>query len=257
MLQTLRTTEGGVSVIAHRGGSGEWRENTLEAFAGAHSNGADGIELDVRLTKDGTLVVHHDASLERRGPAGGQGAGLAGGPAEERIESVARWELPAWVPDLSSALAVSDGMLVDVEIKLDPAEDGSRLDAGKSRAVGTALAESLGRNDGRIIVSSFWPDALIAFGEAAPAFATGLLVHPADDARRSVATASNLGCSALLPFYLAADRHLVDRCHEAGLQVGVWTVNSPDDVRSVVEAGADAVITDEVAVALGAIGRQQ
>jgi glycerophosphoryl diester phosphodiesterase len=239
MLESLRTTEGGVSVIAHRGGSGEWRENTLEAFAGARAGGADGIELDVRLARDGSLVVHHDASLD-------SGALIA---------TLSRWELPGWVPDLSAVMAASQGMIVDVEIKLDPPEPGARLDPGSSRAIGTALAESLGRNDGSILVSSFWPDALIAFCEAASGFATGLLVHPADNARTAVSTASNLGCSALLPFYLVADRQLVDLCHGTGLQVGVWTVNALDDVRSVVSAGVDAVITDQVAAALGAVGR--
>src|SRR5580693_7940579 len=98
MLQSLRTTEGGVSVIAHRGGSGEWRENTLEAFAGARAGGADGIELDVRLARDGGLVVHHDALLD----------------SGELIATLSRWELPAWVPDLSAVMAESDGMIVDV-----------------------------------------------------------------------------------------------------------------------------------------------
>ena len=241
MRRGLRTTEGGVSVIAHRGGSGEWRENTLEAFAGARSNGADGVELDARLTYDGALVVHHDATLE-------------GGAA---IETLSRWELPGWVPDLASALAECRGMLVDVEIKLDLPEHGQRPDPARIRAIATALAESLGRNDGSVVVSSFWSDALIAFSEAAADFATGLLVHPADDAQRAVTTASNLGCSALHPFYLSVDRSLVERCHEAGLQVGTWTVNGPGDIKAVVAAGADAVITDDVAVALVVVGRSQ
>ncbi|MGO9340898.1 MAG: glycerophosphodiester phosphodiesterase [Acidimicrobiales bacterium] len=237
----LRTTEGEVSVIAHRGGSGTWRENTLEAFAGARSDGADGVELDARLTRDGTLVVHHDAALETG----------------ETIEALSRRELPDWIPDLTAAVAACDGMLLDVEIKLDFPRNVGRLDAGKSRAIGTALAESLGRSDGSTIVSSFWPDALIAFSEAAAGFATGLLVHPADDAHRAVTRASNLGCSALHPFYLAVDPSLVERCHQAGLEVGTWTVNSSDDVRSMVSAGVDAVITDQVSVALGAVGRRQ
>ncbi len=241
MRQGLRTTEGGVSVIAHRGGSGEWRENTLEAFAGARSNGADGVELDIRLARDGTLVVHHDDSLETG----------------DQIAELSRRELPDWVPDLTAALAVCEGMLVDVEIKLDPPEQGERLDPGKIRAIGTALAESLGRSDGSIVVSSFFTDALIAFSEVAAGFATGLLVHPAHDAARAVSVASNLGCSALHPFHLAVNQPLVDRCHEAGLQVGTWTVSSPDDVRSVVTAGVDAVITDEVATTLGAVGRSR
>src|SRR3546814_4605051 len=50
--------------IAHRGGAGLWPENTLEAFTHAIEMGADGIELDVHLSRDGVLVVHHDESLK-------------------------------------------------------------------------------------------------------------------------------------------------------------------------------------------------
>jgi len=234
----MRTTQGDVSVMAHRGGAGTWRENTLEAFAGARSLGADGVELDARLTRDGSIVVHHDRDL----PGGG------------RIDTMTRSQLPAWLPDLASAVAACEGLLLDVEIKFDVPDHGERLDAGMCRSMVTGVAEVLARAK-KVFVSSFWPDALVAFAEADSRVPTGLLVHPADDAARSVTTASNLGCGALHPYYLAVTPALVEQCHGAGLEVGTWTVNGHDDVNSVIAAGVDAVITDQVATALSAVGR--
>jgi glycerophosphoryl diester phosphodiesterase len=239
MRRVLRTTDGGMSVIAHRGGSGGWRENTLEAFAGARAMGADGVELDARLSGDGQVVVHHDARLENG----------------ERIGELSRWQLPQWLPDLASVLSECEGMLVNVEIKLDEAEPGQRPDAARCRALATGLGELLVRRPEGVIVSSFWPDALVSFGEVAAGIATGLLVHPALSAEDAVTTASNLGCSALNPFYSAANASLVDQCHQAGLEVATWTVNHADDVRSLERSGVDAVITDEVRMALEAVGR--
>ena len=228
-----------MAVIAHRGGSGDWRENTLEAFEGARAMGADGVELDARSSSDGVLVVHHDAEL-----ATGQ-----------RIDQLSQWELPEWIPDLASVVAACAGMLLNIEIKLDGPMVGGRPDASKCRAVASALAELLGRGPGSVVVSSFWPDALVAFGEVAPHIPTGLLVYPALRADYAVSTASNLGCSALHPNHLAVSPALVDRCHAAGLEVATWTVNEPADVRSAAQAGVDAVITDDVASALDAVGR--
>jgi glycerophosphoryl diester phosphodiesterase len=201
--------------------------------------GADGVELDARLSGDGQVVVHHDARLENG----------------ERIGELSRWQLPQWLPDLASVLSECEGMLVNVEIKLDEAEPGQRPDAARCRALATGLGELLVRRPEGVIVSSFWPDALVSFGEVAAGIATGLLVHPALSAEDAVTTASNLGCSALNPFYSAANASLVDQCHQAGLEVATWTVNHADDVRSLERSGVDAVITDEVRMALEAVGR--
>jgi glycerophosphoryl diester phosphodiesterase len=238
----LRTIDGRMSVIAHRRGRGTWRENILEAVAGARSMGADGIELDARLTRDGLVVVHHDDELD----------------SGERIDHLRSDELPGRLPDLASVISACRDLLLSIEIKLDGAEPGRRPDAARCRALATGVAELLFRDPGRVIVSSFWPDALVSFGEAAAGIPTGLLVHPALNAqktREAVASASNLGCSALHPFYLAATPALVELSHDAGLEVAVWTVNPPADIRGLEASGVDAVITDDVAGTLSSLGR--
>ena len=80
-------------VFAHRGSAQLARENTVAAFRAARALGADGIELDVRLTADGALVVHHDAELPGRGP----------------IAELASSELPDWLPSLVEALDACRG----------------------------------------------------------------------------------------------------------------------------------------------------
>jgi len=239
MRNVLRPVEGSVSVVAHRGGSGSWRENTIEAFEGALASGADGVELDARLTADGEVVVHHDEEI---GPG-------------RKIEALARADLPAFIPSLPAALVACGPIMVDIEIKLE-AEPGRRPDASRCRALAVGVAESAARRQS-IVVSSFWPDALVVLGEVAPAIPTGLLVHPALDATAAVQTAQNLGCSSLLPHVSAVTRELVERCRASGLEIGTWTVNGPALVTAVVDAGVDAVITDEVGLVRSLVSREQ
>jgi glycerophosphoryl diester phosphodiesterase len=230
-------------VLAHRGGTGPWRENTVEAFRGALAAGAHGVELDVRRSADGELMVHHDAEVP--------GVGM--------IHACTAAALPAWIPTLSEALAACDGAAVNVEIKNVPTDPGY----DPEHAVSVAVARCLrGAGDGgpwpdRVVVSSFWPETLAALrggGSAVDAWATGLLVHPALDAESALEQARELGCAALHPFHRQVDAALVGRAHDAGMAVVTWTVNEPADLDVVVGAGVDAVITDVVADTLAHLG---
>ena len=136
---------------------GRHRENTVEAFAEARRLGADGVELDVRLTKDGALAVHHDAEVP--------GVGV--------IPELGVADLPADVPLLADVLAVCDGMTVNVEIKNAPADPG--WDAAELVAAVTAEAiEAAGWTE-RVIVSSFQPATLRAVQAADERLALGAL----------------------------------------------------------------------------------
>jgi glycerophosphoryl diester phosphodiesterase len=260
-----RRPGGPVTVFAHRGGSGPWHENSLEAFAGALDAGADGVELDVRRCIDGALVVHHDPEVPD--------AGL--------IHELRRRELPGWIPTLDEALAALAGAMVDVEIKNVPTDPGYDPSQKVAAGVATALAAAAGRAPPRaaevpaqVIVSSFWPDTLVAVaaavgtavgdaelandedrysGERAP---LGLLVHPAFDAGAALSAAAGLGCMAIHPHHSQVDADLVRAAHDLGLAVLTWTVNGPHDLDAVVGAGVDAVITDAVADTLAHLGRR-
>jgi glycerophosphoryl diester phosphodiesterase len=222
------------SVIAHRGCTEGCTENTLEAFAEARRRGADGVELDVRLTADAALAVHHDAEVDGLGPI-----------CDLRVA-----ELPGHIPLLADALAACDGMVVNVEIKNAPQDPG--WDESEAVAALTATTiDDAGWTD-RVIVSSFQPATLLAVQAADGRLPLGALWGWAVDPVRALAEAAESGFRAVHPFVTLVTADLVDRAHAAGLAVNVWTVNAPGDLEAMVALGVDAVITDRIGDALAA-----
>jgi len=229
-------------VLAHRGGSGPWRENSLEAFGTALRLGADGVELDVRRSADGELVVHHDAEVP--------GAGL--------IHRCRSDQLPEWVPTLEEALALCAGAVVNVEIKNIPTDPGYDPTDQVALDVAAVLARPAGHSPtttARVVVSSFWPESLAAVGRRNGEASLGLLVHPALDAFGALETATDLGCVAVHPHHTQVSTELVDRAHGLGLAVATWTVNRPEEIAAAAAAGVDVVITDSVTDTLAHLGR--
>jgi glycerophosphoryl diester phosphodiesterase len=227
-----------IAVQAHRGSPDAAtgvRENTLDAFARARSLGADGVELDVRLTADGGLAVHHDPAVEEVG----------------LIAELATSALPSYVPLLAEALEACTGMVVNIEIKNQPHEPGfDPTDRAAGEVV--ALVEAMGRT-GSVVVSSFWSGSLAAVRSAGSAVPTGLLVVSAFDPLASIAAAADLGCAAVhLPVGLV-DRATVATAHAAGLAVAAWTVADEATLAAVLGADVDTVITDDVAMARRAV----
>jgi glycerophosphoryl diester phosphodiesterase len=231
-------------VLGHRGAPQRARENTVEAFAAARAEGADGVELDVHRSADGALVVHHDAQAD--------GVGVL---AEQSLASI-RAALP-WVPTLAEVLDECAGMLVNVEIKNSPGD--ADFDAHES--VAGMVVELLRARAGRdsVLVSSFHLPTIDRVKHLDPSIRTGYLtvLEPAPIAAADVAEAQ--GHDAIHPFVgvlhdaVAAD--VVLHAHALGLEVNVWTVNPDDEVARLAAAGVDAVITDTPAAARAALGR--
>ena len=228
------------AVLAHRGRHDRWRENTLEAFADAVSCGADGVELDVRQTGDGALVVHHDALVPRLGP----------------IAELTRAELPDWLPTLGQALDTCAGYVVDVEIKHSPLEPGYDPSEAIAAAVAGVVSDAMtvARRPRAVLVTSFFPATLRAVTTACPSLPTGLLVLPALDAVAALDEAARAGCRALLPFRSQVTPELVAAAHDRAMAVVAWTVDEDDDLRSAAAAGCDAVVTDRVERACAVLG---
>ena len=222
-----------MAVLAHRGGNGPWRENTLAAFAGALAAGADGVELDVRCSADGIAVVHHDAGAEGVGP----------------IAGVVARALPGWLPTLAGALETCAGALVNVELKSERSVHEDRTAA--TRALAEAVVSVLVDVPG-VVVSSFWPEALEAVADLDAGIATGLLVHPAFDAFEGLVRAGELGCAAVHPHVSHLSAEFVGRAHDLGLGVTTWTANVPFDIDRALAAVVDGLITDDVAAAVAA-----
>ncbi|HSL73632.1 MAG TPA: glycerophosphodiester phosphodiesterase [Ilumatobacteraceae bacterium] len=219
-------------VLGHRGASVAAPENSVAAFRLADEMGADGVELDVRRTADGRLLVAHDVL-----PA-------------DRTE-IDRMGLAT----LDEALdACGERMLVNVEIKNWPADS----DFDPTMSIVTPVVEALRRRGpaarDRWLVSSFSWDTLEACRAQAPEIATAWLVSAVSVER--LATVAAAGHAALHPHEPRVTEEFVERCHAVGLAVNTWTCNDPDRLVALAEMGVDGVCTDVPDVALAALGRQ-
>ncbi|GGK20743.1 glycerophosphoryl diester phosphodiesterase [Streptomyces camponoticapitis] len=199
-------------------------ENTLRSFLHAERAGMDAIELDLHLSKDGALVVMHDAELDRTTDGTG--------PIADRTLAELR-ELDA-----------GRGERVPVfEEVLDAV--GSPLQAEiKDVAAARALAEVMRRRQlvGRVEVSSFHDEAVAEISALVPGVRTVLIASRwgADVVDRAVA----VGADSLALNIRRLTLEVVERAHEAGLGVIGWVVNTPDQLRLVRALGLDGATTD-------------
>jgi glycerophosphoryl diester phosphodiesterase len=241
--------------IAHRGGAALMPENTLAAFVDAKARGCDGVELDVQLSADGVVVVHHDFRL-MAGVARKDGAWLAApGP---RIKDLTATELrrydighpqqgsayalkhplvrsvDAGMPTLAEVVAlVSPSFRLMVELKCDASDD-----SGDPLALAEA-AYAVAGND-VIYVGFDWRalTPLVARG-AACWFTTDKLQ---DDARRVIDAIADTGGQGWFPNFPDATPGNVAYARARGLKVGAWTVNDPADMARL--RNLDALCTD-------------
>jgi len=219
---------GSVAVIAHRGASAAAPENTLAAFDLARRMGADAVELDVRRTRDGVLVVHHNP-------------GLADG---RLIRDTDAADLPATVPDLGAALDACAGMWVNVEIKNDPREP----DFDPTDAIAEQTAALLVTRDEhhRWLVSAFRLETVdrcrAAAADAGAAIRTAWLTAVVPDDVVDVLVSR--GHVALHPWVQLLGRDTVDACREAGLDVNVWTCDDPGRMAELIEWGVSGLCTN-------------
>jgi glycerophosphoryl diester phosphodiesterase len=233
-------------IIGHRGASAHAPENSLEAFARAAADGADGVELDVLRCGSGEVVVFHDDDLAR----------LGGRP--ERIARLSLTQLRALrlssgatIPTLAEVLeACGPTLLVNVELKAS-AVPWSEL---RSLVVAVAALTDVAGLRERILISSFHPYAVWAWQRRVSGIPAGLLFEA--EAPVHLRRAWALPC--LRPFSAHPQDRLCDaaslrRWHARGYRVAVWTVDAPSELRRLAAAGADALITNDPAAARAAL----
>ncbi|MGH2724518.1 MAG: glycerophosphodiester phosphodiesterase [Actinomycetota bacterium] len=239
--------------MAHRGASAEEPENTLAAFDAAAREGADAVELDVRLTADGVPVVLHDADV--RGTTDGQGLVHTLTVAEvKRLDASGgrgpRLEIPTLAESLD-AIGRYDGVGADLEIKNlpgEPAYDSPR------EAVLEATLEVLGSSGfgGPVLVSSFNWITIERSKEVAPDISTGFLTMAPIDPHAALVYARQAGHDFVLPqspALLAAGEAFVEQARAEGVRVGTWTVDEESDLETLFGWRVDAVASNVPALA--------
>ena len=223
------------TVIAHRGGDEGYPENTLGAFHRALELGADIVELDCKLTRDGVVVVLHDHNLKRIW-------GIPRGVGELDWEDLATLSKDGHhVPRLAEVLAaVSLPLMVDVPGPAVAA--ASAAEAHRSRAMGRCIFA--GHTSGLLHVRGQFPQARLA-----------LSWERTDPPPAELLSA--LAPEYFNPHWRLARPDVVTRMHEAGREVSVWTVNQRWLMKRVLAAGVDAVITDKVSRLKAHLARAQ
>ena len=227
-----------INVIAHRGANRRARENTLDAFRIAVALGADGIELDVRLTADGALVIHHDAHL----------------PDGRVIGELRRDELPDWLPELHSALDACAPAMVNIEIKNSEGEPDFDADRSIADHVVEALRERPEPVE-RWLISSFDGSTVDRVRELSGPRTALLTEAPAASALDRLLDAGTPKHPVWHPWHGDLDAATVARAHEAGVEVNVWTVDGEEAIRRAIAIGVDGICTDEPDLALSLLGR--
>ena len=244
-------------IYAHRGGAALRPENTIAAFDHGLACGAEGLEFDVHLSRDGIVVIHHDDTLERttngRGPLAALTASeLAALDAGYHFEDEDDTGFPfrgqgIGVPTLREVLGRYPRAQVIIEMKVG-GEQLARRVVDEVRAAGAV---------DRVAIGSFYPDAIEAVRRCEPAIATGAAKEETRWALYRSWIGLGIGATPYREFQVPewagytpiVTRRFVKAAHRAGIPVKVWTVNGPEDMRRLVAIGVDALITDRPDVA--------
>jgi glycerophosphoryl diester phosphodiesterase len=247
--------------FAHRGGAALRPENTIEAFDHGLSFGADGLEFDVHLSRDGVVVIHHDDMLERTTNARGP---LNAFTADElALVDAGYWftpdstaQVPTYpfrgcglgIPRLRAVLArYRDAQLI-VELKT-PDGELARRTIDEIRAANAV---------DRVVLGSFYGRALHAARAYEPRLATGAAREETRWALYRSRVRWPLGRTRYREFQVPersgstviVTPNFITQAHRAGLPVRVWTVDDAADIQRLLEWGVDGIISDRPDVAV-------
>ncbi|MDD4005104.1 MAG: glycerophosphodiester phosphodiesterase family protein [Elusimicrobiaceae bacterium] len=235
--------------IAHRGAPLLRTENTLPSFKLAAEAGLDWYELDVHLTKDGHLLVHHDYDFTRS-------AGIDREISELTLPEIRSLAIrrvsaeetePCRAPTLNEVFEIiPETANVNIEIKND---------AGRYPGIERAVADFAARNGhGRIVVSNFNYSSLRIIRSLDPALRLGVLIktEPFD---RALQTALELNAESINISIRFISRERAEQAHAAGLKILVWSISDRPQLEFAAQCGADGVFINDPRLKLPALQR--
>jgi glycerophosphoryl diester phosphodiesterase len=252
-----------VEIMAHGAGQGVAPTNTLLALKTAAADGADVLEVDVQLTRDNILVLHHDDTLDRTTDLTGPVSALTWAEiaAQDRggkttLGGVTFDGQATKVARLDDALALFPRARWNIELKND------------SAIAATKLCQAITRFDmgNRVLVASFHEGAMRAFRQACPRVATSMT--PSEI--RTFLIAAHLRLSRFVKTSAVAvqvpvagggfdltNARFIDALKHRGIKVHYWTINESAQMEALIDKGADGLLTDYVSRGLAAAGRSK
>jgi glycerophosphoryl diester phosphodiesterase len=236
-------------VIAHRGISGRYPENTLLAFEKAVDAGSDWIELDVHTTADDIVIVSHDTQADRCTDGHGYFKTMTL-PQVKQLDA-GRWLDESFAGQRIPTLEETLDLIGDSRVRLCIEIKGD--DTGDYLRTAWGTVHLLQKHDflRYTIISSFNHECLRAVKTWEPLIATSLDPEPQDGSL----TPWEL-CQQVLGFNINSMQHkyetltpeTIDEAHQHGFSLWTWTVNEPEDMRRMIEMGVDAIMTDHADV---------
>ena len=233
-------------ILAHRGASALAPENTGTSFRLAIDIGADGVEFDVQMTKDGELVIIHDEKVDRTT----NGKGYVKDFSLKEIKALDagilfsnKYQAEKILTLTETLEIVQDCDLINIELKNGIIEYPHL----EENVINTIRAYKLER---KVLISSFNHYSIHKISKIAPDILTGILyVAILYD---PWVYAKKIGAKAVHPYYEGAWNGIIKQSHEHGMKVNVYTVNSERDIAMMIEKGVDTIITDypDIAISL-------
>ena len=239
-------------VIAHRGASGYAPENTIAAINKALDMKADGIEIDVHLSKDGHLVVCHDEKLGRTS----NGSGYV---KDYTLEELKKLDFGSWyssdyanerIPTLEEVLCLlrDKNVLLHIEVKNNVII---------YEEIEKALVNLVRKYEmvEKVIISSFNHYCVKEIKSLAPELKIGLLYSerlykPGDYAKI-------VGAEAIHPYYITINSDSINNCKKNSILINAWTINNPEHIKEAVALGIDGVITNYPDIAKDIVSNMQ
>lgn len=236
--------------VAHRGASVAAPENTLAAVRAAAALGADMVEVDVRRTRDGALVVLHDATLDRTTDAPRVLPSQAPWRvADLTLDEVRRLDAGSGhspvhagepVPTLAEVLDLAGDLGLGVQLELKSPSSSPGMADDVLADLRSWVVRSAGRSLPPLVVQSFDVAGLKELATRAPHVRVGVLGTPPPSHLPVLAGWAH----QVNPRHVTVDRAYVDRVHDAGMGCLVWTVDRPWAMRRALRLGVDGVITN-------------
>ncbi len=229
-----------MKVIAHRGFSGIYPENTMLAFIKGNEAGCDGIELDVHLTKDHELVIIHDESIDRTT----DGTGLVRDYTYEELSKFNASELSKETHGFNKIPSLDEyflwvketNIITNIEIK----NNIFYYEEIEEKLVEMVKKYQL---EDRIIFSSFNPLSIVKCKEIAPEIECGLLIEQ-NIIENPGYLLSRFGIEYYHPPILGLTEDIVKNCNDYGIKLNVWTVNDSRGLYNLYNWKCNSIITD-------------
>ncbi|MCB1174069.1 MAG: hypothetical protein KDK39_10905 [Leptospiraceae bacterium] len=232
-------------IIAHRGWSGSYPENTLIGLREAIKLGCHMIEFDVTLTKDRKPIIIHDKTLSRT--TNGYGKVHKYTFQELRRLDAGSWFHPkyagAHLPSLDEILLIAKGagIRINIEIKKECWEDDLPVDSIEHQII-NAIEKY--RVTDRVIISSFRWGFIKRIHEIAPHVQKALLHYKSTATLDPARLKKEYGISSFNPQEIELNQKFVNKCHDAGLKVLPFTINTYRDMEQYINMGVDGMFTN-------------